>query len=90
MIEKIDIEHIEQQAIYDACMYYVSNFPSEFKGWQIVDAIRNKSDCVMLWDAVEDIDADELVMMIDSLAKQFVEYATKYNNKKIFTQKDAK
>jgi hypothetical protein len=89
-MEEIEFEHIKQQAVYDACMYFVSDFPDEFKGWQIVDAIRNKSDCVVIWEAVEHIHEDEIISMIDSLAIQFVDYAINYNNKKIIKQGEAK
>ena len=75
------LREIKQRSLYRACMFFVSDFDEKFTADQIVEAIWNKSDSVVIWEAVEHMDSEEIVEMIDGLAHDFVEFAIEYSKK---------
>jgi broad-specificity NMP kinase len=75
------LREIKQKALYRACMFFVSDFDEKFTADQIIEAIWNESGSVILWEAVEHMDSEDIVEMIDGLANDFVEFAIEYNQK---------
>lgn len=75
------LREIKQKALYRAAMFFVSDFDENFTADQIIEAIWNESDSVVIWEAVEHMDSEDIVEMIDGLAHDFVEFATEYMKK---------
>jgi hypothetical protein len=72
------LREMKQKALYRACMFFVSDFDEKFNADQIVEAIWNESDSVLIWEGVEHMSPEDIVEMIDGLANDFVEFATQY------------
>jgi hypothetical protein len=75
------LREIKQKALYRACMFFVSDFDEKFTADQIIEAIWNESGSVILWEAVEHMDSEDIVEMIDGLAHDFVELVVEYSKK---------